>query len=402
MDTSNQTNAYQHNARESNSRFWEIGDYGLVQNELLSFLRLALNTERLPFNIHHAGVPKHASTKAVTIHASYSLDYYYHVMPDLMSIVIPGYEYSPLLELFKSSFQQHRWLRYCSFRNPNSLLAAVPMLEAEVFNDFVGMLRTLARQQNTWRHVQKWKSETERHQAESIKKYVPRLLTGGGYLEPIRLDFQYLQNSPSLSDAMPYGLWIFTETDQWAYLTAQADGPSDSPESRARVDTRVAMQDRARFFANIYRDTDRQTFRYMRGYIIKMERGENGAIHFHCCFFLDARRPVRLTTAAVIEVISSRWARTTQGRGLVFSCHSASYQQTLRMQGRWALDPLGGHNQHQVKRLTDYLLSYFARDKDQSIHVKPTARSRALTMAIGRPATIPTSAAKEVCRLAEL
>ena len=149
------------------------------------------------------------------------------------------------------------------------------------------------------------------------------------------------------------------------------------------------MQDRARFFANIYRDADKQTFQYMRGYISKMERGENGANHFHFCFFFDANRPADLTTDSVIDVLFRRWLRVTHGRGLVFSCHTPEYRKALRRQGRWALDPLAGHNERQVIRLTDYLVGYFARDKEQSVHVKPTTRSRVLTMAIGRETRFP-------------
>jgi len=68
----------------------------------------------------------------------------------------------------------------------------------------------------------------------------------------------------------------------------------------------------------------------------------------------------------------------------VVSCHALDYRKTLKRQGRWVLDPLSGHNQGQMTRLTDYLVNYFAREKDQSLHVKPTARSRALTMSVGR------------------
>ncbi|SFD18809.1 hypothetical protein SAMN05216321_11397 [Cupriavidus sp. OV038] len=370
-----------------NPRFWEIGEYGLVINDLLTFLRVALATERLPFEIHHAGAVKYASPNTVVIHDSYSLDYYFHAMRDLMGIVMPGYAYSPLLHLFHTCFQQHRWLRYCSFLNPNAPLSVVPMLEAEVFNDFVRMLRKEARQQGTWLHMRKWKSDTERSQAATIADHVPKLLGGGDWLEPIRVDFQYQQNVSTLADALAYGQWVVTDADQWAYVSAQAEWSSDYPESRARIDSRIAMQDRGKFFANIYRDVDRQTFQYMRGYISKMERGENGANHFHCCFFLDAKRPAHVTTSAVIEVISRRWERVTKQRGFVFNCHSPDRRQELKAQGRWVLDPLAGHNEKQVTRLTDYLVGYFARDKDQSIHVKPAARSRALTMAVGRAST---------------
>ncbi|RQQ24586.1 inovirus Gp2 family protein [Burkholderia stagnalis] len=364
-------------------RFWEVGEYGFVIDELLSFLRAVLSTEHVPFELHHAGATKYASPNTLIVHGLNSLDYYFHGMQDFMSIVMPGYAYSPLLRLFQASFQQHPWLRHCSFRNPSLSLSVVPLLEAEVFNDFVQVLRTRARLQDTSLHMRRWKSDTERSQAASIAEYVPKLLSGGDRLEPIRVDFQYQESVFALADALPYGRWV-ADTSQWVYVSVQSDCREGKPESRARIDARVAMHDRARFFANIYRDVDKQTFQYMRGYISKMERGVRGANHFHCCFFLDADRPARVTTSAVIDVICRRWLRATQGRGLVFSCHSPDYQQQLKRQGRWALDTLAGHNERQVTRLTDYLVSYFARDKDQSIHVKPAARSRALTMAVGR------------------
>lgn len=368
-------------------RFWEVGEYGLVINEFLSFLRVALATERLPFEIHHTGAIRYASPNMVIVHDSYSLDYYFHAMRDLMGVVMPGYAYSPLLDLFRTCFQQQPWLRHCAFRNPSAHMSAVSKLEAEVFNDFVQALRTQARQQNTWAQMRKWKSDTECSQAESIGEYVPKLLRGGDRLEPIRQDFQYQEKVFALADAMPYGQWGVADSGQWAYVPARADWPSDNPESRARIDTRVAMQDRARFFANVYRDADRQILQYMRGYITKMERGTNGANHFHCCFFVDANRPKNFTTDAVIAALTRRWSRATDGRGFVFNCHKPDYRLPLKRQGRWVLDPLAGHNERQVTRLTDYLVGYFAHEKDQSLHVKPTARSRALTMAVGRAST---------------
>lgn len=387
MQTTNAIECVQQAAGDINPRFWEVGEYGIVINELLSFLRVTLSTEQLPFDIHHVGVIKYASPRMIEIYDSYSLDYYFHVMRDCQSLITPGYAYSPLLELFVVCFQRHPWLRYCAFRNPSDSLLVVPLLEAEVFNDFVQLIRSQARERGTCHQMRRWKNDTESSQADSIAEYVPRLLNGRDRLEPIRVDFQYHENVSTVADAMPYSQWVMADVDQWVYLHTQAEWPSDNPESRARIDTSVAMQDRARFFANIYRDADRQTFQYMRGYISKMERGESGANHFHCCFFFSANRPAYVTTDAVIDVISRRWSRTTHERGFVFSCHAPDYRQKLRSQGRWVLDPLAGHNQHQVTRLTDYLVSYFARDKDQSIHVKPTTRSRALTMAVGRAST---------------
>lgn len=368
-------------------RFWEVGEYGLVINELFSFMRLALATERLPFEIYHTGAVRYASPNMVIVHDSYSLDYYFHAMRDLMGVVMPGYAYSPLLDLFRACFQQHPWLRYCSFRNPSDSLSVVPFLEAEVFNDFVRLIRIQAREQGTLFRMQKSKSETESSQAATLAEYVPELARGGGGLDPIRNDFHYQEKVFTLADAMPYGHWVVADGHQWRYVPAQVEWSSDNPESRARIDTRVAMQDRARFFANLYRGADKLVFQYLRGYICKMERGPDGANHFHCCFFFDVKRPKRLSTEAIINALDRRWSMATNGRGLVFNCHAPEYRQKLKSQGRWVLDPLAGHNERQVTRLTDYLVHYFAHDKDQSIHVKPTTRSRALTMAIGRVST---------------
>jgi len=365
-------------------RFWEVGDYGMTLNELSEFLKITLSTDRLPFDIQHAGAIKHASPKMVIICGSYSLDYYFHVMRDFQSVVMPGYAYSPLLDLFQTCLLQHSWLRYCEFRNPSSYLSVVPMLEAEVFNDFVQMLRAEGRRQNIVQRMRKWKSDTVSSQAKAIGGYVPRLLNGGGALEPIRLDCQYYENVSTVDDAMPYYQWVIDNIQQWAYVPVQAACPSENPESRARIDPRVAMGDRDRFFANFYRGVDGLTLQYVRGYVVKMERGPDGAYHFHCCFFLDAKRPARLTTNAVINVLEQRWIRVTGGRGFIFNCHAPEYRQKLKREGRWVLDPLSGDDEHRVKRLMDYLVGYFARDKDQFIHIKPAARSRVLTLALGR------------------
>lgn len=371
-------------AEGASLRFWEIGDHRVVADELLQFLKIALSTEQLPFHIHHTGAVKYAVPAMVVFRDSYSLDYYFCVMRDLMSVVMPGYAYSPLLNLFPVCLQQHPWLRYCAFTDPNASLPAVPMLEAEVFNDFVQMLRTRAREQNTVQRMRKWKGETESSHAAAIGEYVPELLGGGEAVEPIRLDFQFYESVFSLRDAMPYYQWIIDDSGQWAHVPAQAACASAHPESRARIDPGVAMQDRKRFLANFYRGRDREVLQYIRGYIIKMERGPDGAHHFHCCFFVNAKRPASLTMNAVINVLSQRWIRVTDGRGFVFNCHDPEYRKKLERQGRWVLGLLTGADKHRVKRFTNYLVTYFAREKEQSIHIKPTANSRVLTMAVGR------------------
>lgn len=379
MQTANTAQKNRQPAEDVNTRFWEVGEYRLVLSDLLSFLKTALATTLPPFQINQTDGRAYASPNNVILHQSESLDQHFHSMRELMSVVIPGYAYSPLLQLFYNCFQQHPWLRYCSFADPNATLSVVPLLQAQVFNDFVQMLRTDARQHSTWSQLRKCKSDTEHSQAASIEDYVLKLFEGGASLEPIRVDLQYHQSVATLDDAMPRGQWIVTHFGEWAFVPEPARWHANRPESRARIDAAVAMRDRARFFANVYRDADRQIFQYLRGYVTKMERGEDGANHIHCCFLFDAKRPAHLTAQTLVDATYNRWSRGTAGRGLIYSCHEPGYRRKLIMQGRWALDSIDGNDQRGVARLTDYLIWYFAHEKDQAIHIKPTAHSRAMT-----------------------
>lgn len=83
------------------------------------------------------------------------------------------------------------------------------------------------------------------------------------------------------------------------------------------------------------------------------------------------------------NLIDRHWRRVTEGRGLVFNCHSRSDRHSLKQRGLWALDPLVSGDAQQLAKLKHYVLNYFAKD-EQMLRVKPTPKARTLTTGRGQ------------------
>jgi hypothetical protein len=151
------------------------------------------------------------------------------------------------------------------------------------------------------------------------------------------------------------------------------------PETRARIDTAVALADRDRFFAN-RRGADHALFDRMVGHVCKLEQGgRHRADHFHCIFLFDA---ASLTQAQVYELkyrIGDRWRRVTRGQGLMFDCHERADRAEIKARGQWAIDLVDCANPVQVATFVDYVVRYFAKDDGQMVRVKPTAKAWTLT-----------------------
>lgn len=360
-------------------RYWELGEYGAHYKTLIGFMSHVLKTEQLPFEIHQSGNKRYATPSALLSGWHKSLDYYFYAIHDMASVLPPDQAYSPTFQLFFSVYQQHPQMQRCLLQHPNALLSCSNMLEAEVFNDFVYQLRIQAHQQNTRIRMQQWINDTQRYHAQAIESYVYDLVMRCEYLFPVRVDFQYHQHVFNLSDALPYSRWVVNSFEEMAYENVITSKAPERPEARARIDTSLTSQDRERFFTNLYRDEDWQVFQHLRGYILKMERGEDGANHFHCVFFFDANNRRYYSINRIIEVIGARWERVTEGRGFIFNCHNDRYQTMLRTHGRWALEPINIENEQQIERLTQYLVDYFAKEKGQAVHIKPSSKARMLT-----------------------
>lgn len=248
----------------------------------------------------------------------------------------------------------------------------------KLYNDFVSYLRTEAVKQGVKKKLIDAHA-TVCEQAGSLRRYIEGLASKHKVLVPIRFDLTYQENAFDGNDAMPRMGWQVTNEGGWLPVPSSVPVRDERLETRARIDTALAFADRDSFLDN-RRGADKLLFDHMIGHVCKFEQcGRNGANHFHCILLMN---PEGLSVSDIMGLrfdIGDRWRRVTKGKGLWFDCHDERYRQSLEPNVDWAIDRLDCSKERHVKRLTDYVVSYFAKDNEPMPRVKPTAKAHTLT-----------------------
>lgn len=358
------------------SRYWEVGEYASLLNDLGRFLDSVLHTTQVPFDIRIQWGREVAVRKPIGVSGYRSLVRYLPLCAQWMDLYWPGYHYSPELQLFFDCFQQHSFASV--FVNGVISARYDYVYVRKLYNDFVNCLRTEAKH----RDVRKSLLDRNRNlfdQGRSIRSYVEMLQCRYSLLIPIRVDFGYADFAMSEEDARVRAEWAVMNGG-WSQVMSTVPIGHGRPETAARFDSAIAMEDRDRFFDN-QRGADSDLFEHMVGYISKMEQGGTyRANHFHCVFFFDATRVTQAQLERFKYRIADRWRNVTRGHGLMYDCHWRSDRAALEAQGRWALNTLNRADPAQGAKFVEYLVWYFAKDKQQMVRVKPTERARTLTM----------------------
>lgn len=289
----------------------------------------------------------------------------------------PQYSYSADLQLFFDCFRRHRFSQTFGYGGP--MRVADEATAANLYNDFICCLRMEAVRRGVKKSLGDWRGGLW-DQEVSIRRYLAASQTEYRLLLPVRVDLHYADYAADDGDALTRVGWEVSQGSVWALVPSKVPVVHGRPETRARIDTVVAMADRDRFFEN-RRGSDRQLFDRMVGYVCELEQGgRHRANHFHCAFLFDAKG---LTQADVRELkygLGDRWRRVTRGQGLMFDCHESAYRHALEARGQWAIDPVDCTDPVQVARFVEYVVSYFAKDAGQMVRVKPTPKARTLTM----------------------
>lgn len=359
--------------RESNMRGWELGEYQELYNGLVEFMGSVLSTAHVPYEIRYDRGIKYAvpSRPTLTRHLKWC-----HAFMDLYW---PGYYYSADLQLFFDCYRVTplwKGKAETSFYDPNQGFPDGSIL-AERFNAFVAYMREQARARGVAKKLSDWKRGLG-DQGGSISEYLDGVIFDHPDILPMRADLGLLKTVAAESDALPRMSWQVDGAGRWLQVPSKERSCVAGWETRARIDPAVTMRFRELFFEN-RRGADRELFEHMVGYIAKAEQGEkHGAYHIHVIFLFNAKRVKSLGRMRLLA--QERWKRVTNGLGIVFDCHDPDYEAQLRRKGRWSLDPVLGGNGEQFEKLKTYVLRYFAKDDGQMVRVKPTAKSRTLTM----------------------
>jgi hypothetical protein len=264
-----------------------------------------------------------------------------------------------------------------------SLTQAALSRDAVLYNELIKDLRSHASHPVFRKKIDDWHKNLP-EQAESICQNMGRLRGRRKRLLPLRLDFFYSESVAFEVDAMQRPGWGAHSRETERSIMAHSYHPGVF-ESRARIDTALAMKHRERFFQN-QQGADRELFEHMDGYVCKLETGgKHRANHFHLLFLFDGEHVPISRLDSLVYRATDRWRKVTGGVGLVFDSRNRADVEMLRAQGRWGLDPIDQKSDWQFERLVQNVLSYFTKDKGQMPRVKPAPKAHTLTMSIGSP-----------------
>jgi hypothetical protein len=354
--------------RTKKDRTWKTGDYGWLFKRLVKFMDAVLYSKLMPFNVE-----QNEKRKKVT-EASH-LASFYRQCHQFMDLCWKGQAYSPDLELFFECFRNHSKIGHCIFQGVGWNLEE-GLCEAEVFNDFVTYLRREAIAGNVKKKISDWKAVLK-DEKKSIRKYIIELARAYSKILAVRVDMGYLTVAPDEDAMRVRTAWEIGDASAWSTPMNEAHERAKLAENRARIDVDIALSDRTEFFnfKNQY-GADKDLFEHMIGYIVKLERSDDGPHHFHCIFFFDGQKVQSIKYWT--KRIERYWKKITQDRGYVHNCHINPKKEELKKQGRWAVGRINSGNWRQVRTLARYAVWYFTKD-GQRVRVKPKVKSRLLT-----------------------
>jgi hypothetical protein len=355
---------------------WHLHEYRDLYQGLVRFMDAVLNTDQVPFEIRNDRGFKFVfgRTNGLGLALRWCWSF--------MDLCWPGYHYSADMQLFFDCYGEFEPIQFDrAFRafasDPNCHLPDGTIV-AERFNTFVAYLRKQAKTHDVKRKMRDWKRGLDA-QSASIIEYLDELVQKHPDLILLRFDRQYAQSVALDCDAMRRMTWQRDMLGEWQHVPMRSAGSEQRLETRARIDVAQAMRDREAFFDKRL-GADRELFEGMVGYIDKMESGgREGANHSHDILFFDASSVGKQDLERKLLLAQQRWSRVTGGSGIIFNCHAPEYEEKLRQKNQWSLDPVRKGNPVQFETLKAYVRRYFAKDDDQMLRVKPTAKSRTLT-----------------------
>jgi hypothetical protein len=358
-------------------RYWEIGEYAKLLQQLECFLDSVLETNQIPFEIRHQWGRQQAVRNPLGVSEYRNLAGFLPLCGQFMDLYWPQYSYSADLQLFFDCFRQHPFGQLFGCTAPGGFGDKV--LAASLYNDFVCCLRMEAVRQGVKKWLSDWRGNVWAQEV-SITRYLDDLQTRYRLLVPVRVDLYYADYAADDGDALERTGWVMSDAGVWMPGSSTALVGHGRLETRARIDSAVAMGDRDRFFEN-RRGADRALFDRLVGYIWKLEQGgRHRANHFHCLFLFDAASLTQAVTSELKYRIAERWRGVTRGQGLMYDCHARPDRAEIKARGQWAIDRIDSAVPMQAATFINYVVHYFAKDNDQMVRIKPTARARTLTM----------------------
>ena len=128
----------------------------------------------------------------------------------------------------------------------------------------------------------------------------------------------------------------------------------------------------------------------MKGYIWKLEYGAKKSFHYHCLFFLDARK--HSFDIKLAQMIGEIWSQKINGQNCYFNCHTDEYTKHLKCK---VLGKVASSDDEKYDVLINVMLRYFCKSDQFIVHKSimnkktfDTGRTSSVRKHLGRPVTI--------------
>lgn len=375
----------QANELECRTRFWEVGEYSKLYRALIAFVTKVLDTDETPFDIISAAgrvtQPAQLRAKRGALAAAMGQ------CRDFMDLCEPRWSYTADLRLFFDCYREH------PFGLVEPGMAALDcfndhVLVGGVYNDFIAFLRQEAVRRRVRKQLADWKAGILL-QRQTIHEYLAELYSLYRWLLIVRIDHSYTKDAIDERDLLRRMSWRPGYTRRWSQVPSDApSSPEPVGETRARIDTGLAMEHRSRFFRNQH-GSHGWLFEHMVGSVWKMEvGGKSSANHFHGLYVFDGTQWKISDLPRLINGLTDRWSSVTGGLGQSYNCHDSPGRQQLIEKGTWVLGEHDCNNPAHRERLDTYVNYFvktdFEKEDAQAVRIKPTSGANTLTTKLGR------------------
>ncbi len=212
--------------------------------------------------------------------------------------------------------------------------------KAKVLNDFVNNLYKIISDGELISSLQKSAYVNERN-FKNYREYIKSLFEKNSRLLVLRIDFGISQ-------------------DQILKDFLKLDGSDFYQEQVTKIRSYMA-----KFLNNIRKNSQ---FKYMKGYIWKLEYGFLKGCHYHCICFFDGSKVQKDVYLA--SLIGKYWQLITNNEGYYFNCNKDKYNKYKNV----GIGMINYHDKDLLDNLTNKVLKYLVK-KDQYISYDGKVRS---------------------------
>ncbi|MCJ0761590.1 YagK/YfjJ domain-containing protein [Variovorax terrae] len=267
-----------------------------------------------------------------------------------------GYSYHPLLNFFFQQYHQHMikscaGLVYCETVKENSTVA-------DIFDEFVAVMREVAVKIKLRKAIASWESKINKN-LQRINELEFKLFNSYPQLCVIRLDLYHQERK-----FLPEQIKVFVNKDRECSYIDLSDGVVSSVPRAVRVPIEVVQKDREHLFANMKGKPD--LFRYLKGYVWRIEFTPRAGYHLHLVLFFDGSHVK--DDQGLATKIGEYWRdKITQGDGYF---DNVNMRRKERWGGTWVLGQIGHWELEKRANLRRYVLGYPCKT-NQLVQVMP-------------------------------